>query len=149
MFSWQSRPRALWIITQDAQVTNERFLGISGANPKRIPDGAVAAVFHLRYLSINRNVNALRVYGGLRSTHFPPPGAGTEALLFKIPTSVTGFGFLRQPRVNAANAQVYRANLLPPWLLLEYTTAALGIGDLTASVAVDVTFIGPDGLALS
>lgn len=140
----QGRPRLLWNVLIDLQVTNERVAGFLTPNPVRVPEDAAGAIFQVRVIQNDRVTNAVRVYGALSNSGFPGLAAGTEALWFKVPgPGAFGIGQLRQPAPQTVNATKKAMRVLPPWLLLEYTTAAPGVNTNTAQFVVDVTWLSP------
>lgn len=145
----QVRPRLLWDVQVFTQVTNSRtFAGhLSGANPVRVPEGVTGAIFHYEHLTLERNLNGVRVYGSLRPTHFPAAGVTAEALcLGAITLSIDR---LRAPAPNTVNATRKVGNLLPPWLLLEFTTAAPFSGAGECHFLIRVTWLGPPIVGVS
>jgi hypothetical protein len=155
MFWRQVRPRLIWDVTTAVQVTNERVAGITGANPLKVPEGSTGAIFHTSIASSNRTLTAMRIYGGLRNTGFPPVATITEGVIVHATfagTGAAGEGKLSVPSANTVNASRPRHGnvfVFPPWILLEYSTAATGTNDLTCHFSVFVTWLGPPYFGVS
>lgn len=144
----QVRPRLLWDVQTFDQVTNNRdgvYL-LSGANPVEVPDGAVRASFHIVAQTIERNLSAVRVYGSLSNAGFPGSVAA-EALWSKtLPIAAGNQGLLRTMAPNtipATRSRYFQGQLLPRWLLLEFTTAAIFTGAGEVHFNVFATWFGP------
>ncbi len=134
----------MWTISQSAAITNSRTTGIAGANPRQFASyyrTAIFQVFHDESLGL-RALTRLAIYGSIDGTRFPALGANAEALV--LHTANFSGARMRGPQVQGADGTVataLRVELLPPWLILEYSAGA-GAGAGTLQVQVRATFIG-------
>lgn len=137
----QMRPRQLWSVTQAAAVTNERAAGITGANPFKIDEHFVAALFHIRVTARTSTLSGVRIYGAVNTNSgFPTPGSTAEVLVSTVTNINANEGLLRVPSLHAIDADTkFPCQIVPRFLLLEYDTAGAG----SVTFIVDATFIGP------
>jgi hypothetical protein len=136
------RPRQLWSVTQAGVVANERAAGITGANPFKIDEFYVSALFHIRVTAkAGSTLGGVRIYGAVDvASGFPTPGLAAEVLCSTATNINLNEGLLRVPALHAVDADTkFPCQIVPRFLLLEYdTTVGGGI-----TFIVDATFIGP------
>lgn len=142
--AFQQRPRLLWSVTQTANVTNERTLGITGQNPREINDAYTVGYFTVRVTAKNNlPLAGVRIYGAMDSNGFPPAGTVTEALIATITDINVNAGIVRAPAMKDSDgAAPGRPIIIPPLLMLEYDTGAIGAGP-TITFIVEACLIGP------
>jgi len=145
----QVRPRLLWDVRQFAQVTNSRTSAghLSGSNPVQVPEGVTDAIFHYTPVLLDRNLSGLRVYGSLGATHFAGAGITAETLFFSAIT--LSIARLKGHALNTTNAVRKAGAPLPPWLLLEYTTAVPFVNAGECHFILWVTWLGPPIVGVS
>lgn len=147
MYQVQQAWGTLWTINSAvASGANDRVTGITstnflGNNPIQVNPYFLRSMFALRITAIGTmTIASLRVYGAGNVNGFPPPGTPNEALweYNGVPAFAANQGIIRIPMAKridgaftaGASDQVF---LLPPFLMLEYTTAGAA-AQLTAII---------------
>lgn len=141
----------LWSVTTTlGNVTNEQAAGITGnTNPLQINMYHRAALIQIRVTAqTNLPLAAVRIYGAGSNVGFPPPGTPAECLCETTTAIAVNQGVIRilagRHRDNAAvnpSPVVDQLQLIPQFLLLEYSTGAAGATP-TITFVVEACFIG-------
>jgi hypothetical protein len=137
----------LWRIFAQVGDVNRRD-PLVGANPYQIPSHYTGALFQLRRTETNPLITVQRVliYGSLLNGAFPAVGLGIadqHVIARWAGNQGVGVGQLRQPKSidGFVGSSRRKLNLIPPFLLVEWNTSAVGDGN--ATMEVWGSFIGP------
>lgn len=133
MFRVKRGPVLLWSVATVVQRTNERAAGITGANPVTIKDHYQTATFEIACTAlVNLNLTDVRILAAYTATAFNPVGLNASVFCLPVSGSVplltTGTGAIAQGTLRLNNLATAGGGgfIVPPILMLEYSTAAPG-----------------------
>jgi hypothetical protein len=140
MFRVKRGPVLLWTVTTVVARTNDRVNGIAGGNPIVIRPYFNIAAFEVKVTAlVNLPLTDVRIYGSFTGTAasttigFPPVNSTSQSFALPIggsaPTLAAGEATLMAgliPTGLAAPQRPGQVGVVPPALLLEYTTGAAG-----------------------
>ncbi|MGH6628102.1 MAG: hypothetical protein ACREB3_00035 [Burkholderiales bacterium] len=147
----QFEPRLIWTVGATIAQTNSRVV-LVGPNPYQLNSYYTRALFHIRVTETSGIVILTRVfcYGAETLNAFPAPGAGfasQHVIWSTISNLAPGVGKLRQPAVvdgTLAPISKRRAGLVPAFILLEWSTSAIGDPGEVKFFEVWGSFLGPE-----
>lgn len=143
-------PRMIWTITATVNDVDRRDPSL-GANPYLVSPYYTGGLFQLRHIATSGTITVLRVviFGGLVGSHFPLAVFGfldQHVIARWTGNFAAGLGQIRQPKsVDSTVAPITRRklNLIPPALLVQWSTSAVGDPGATATMEVWASCFGP------
>ena len=142
-----SSPQLLWTIVSTATATNERVVGITGAQPIQIKPYYTGAVFFVAVTAINNyTLTRVAVMGSMDGARFAPPGLD-DALFTMTRALVLDQGVVRAPSI-FSNPTIApgTVSLLPEFILVEYSGTVGASPTITIEIRAAFIADAPFGL---